>query len=199
MDRPRKGRSAQLNGSTMVFRHCLPMEIQEVRESIILRSCRLPNGCWEWLLSLDGCGYGVYRNSRAHIVAYLAWVGEVPDGFELDHLCRNRRCCNPVHLEVVTHLENMRRGATSKKTHCPRGHLYDIERTVHRSNGYTHQARACSRCDRETMARYREEHREEVRAYSREWSRQNKEKVAAYGRRQREKKRQERDESGTEG
>ena len=59
---------------------------------------------------------------NAHRVAYQVWVGEIPAGLEIDHLCRVRHCIEPAHLEAVTHAENIRR-IHSRKTHCPRGHL----------------------------------------------------------------------------
>lgn len=189
-----KIRPVRIEGGVMVFPRCLPMTVSDVRDSIVLRSRRLPNGCWEWLLSLNQDGYGSYRHTTAHIVAYLAWVGEVPEGLELDHLCRNRACVNPGHLQPVTHEENMRRGTWSLRTHCPRGHLYDRSRTVRRSNGYKHQTRWCSQCDQESMAEYREKHREELRSYKQEWDARNPEKLKVYRERQAAKKKVKRDE-----
>lgn len=70
------------------------------------------SGCWNWNGPLSK-GYGTVwadgRNRGAHCVLYELVVGPVPKGLELDHLCRNRRCCNPNHLEPVTHQENMHR------------------------------------------------------------------------------------------
>jgi hypothetical protein len=84
--------------------------------------------CWEWRGWRDRHGYGridVKRVSRlAHRIAYEILIGPIPDGLELDHLCRNTSCVNPAHLEPVTHRENMGRGTFATKTHCPAGHLY---------------------------------------------------------------------------
>lgn len=84
-------------------------------------------GCWVWRGSVAQNGYGrmsvmagsVQKLQNTHRVAYEAFVGAIPAGLEIDHLCRNRLCCNPEHLEAVTHAENMRRGAS---THCENGH-----------------------------------------------------------------------------
>lgn len=76
--------------------------------------------CWIWQLYIDAGGYGIkYYDGRsrvAHKVLYEAKYGPVPDGLELDHLCRNRACCNPDHLETVTRAVNIRRGDKTKLT-----------------------------------------------------------------------------------
>lgn len=85
--------------------------------------------CWLWTGPLNDAGYGrVYfnkRQTRAHIMAYTLLIGPVPDGLELDHLCRVRRCANPEHLEPVTHGENMRRAFAARTEArngvCPAG------------------------------------------------------------------------------
>lgn len=82
-------------------------------------------GCWVWTANRNDRGYGrigVDGSARpAHVVAYELTVGPVPDGLELDHLCRNRACVRPDHLEPVTHRENTRR-AQYLRTTCSRGH-----------------------------------------------------------------------------
>ena len=76
--------------------------------------------CWIWTGPKNGSGYGIFsyrgRNQSAHRVAYRLLVGEIPDGLQLDHLCRKRSCINPAHLEPVTRLENVRRGKRPKLT-----------------------------------------------------------------------------------
>jgi hypothetical protein len=87
--------------------------------------------CWEWTGTKERMGYGQMRYQRrmamAHRVAYMLFVGPIPEGMELDHLCRNRGCVNPDHLEPVDHRTNILRGvspsaADARKTHCINGH-----------------------------------------------------------------------------
>lgn len=109
--------------------------------------------CWVWLGHKTAAGYGcfIYREGRrlmAHRAAYEEWVGPVPEGKEIDHLCRNTSCCNPLHLEAVDRRTNLLRGngwagRNARKTHCPRGHEYTDENTSVR-NGQRH-CRACHR------------------------------------------------------
>lgn len=113
---------------------------------------RTPDGCWIWGHVARVNGYGrikvAGRSMLAHRVAYEVWVGEIPEGLEIDHLCRVRDCVNPDHLEPVTRTENMHRspyvGAKIRQTHCVNGHAYDQVNTHIRTNG-TRQCRACRR------------------------------------------------------
>lgn len=99
----------------------------------------LETDCWEWTAHCVANGYGQFsigtRLYRAHRVAYTMFIGPIPDGLQIDHLCRNRRCVNPAHLEAVTQQENIARGAgrgvlNASKTHCPAGHAYDDANTL---------------------------------------------------------------------
>lgn len=116
-------------------------------------------GCWEWIASLNGkSGYGTLnvrgRATLAHRASYEEFVGPIPEGHEIDHLCRNRKCINPEHLEPVTSSENHRRSPTdkasihAKKTHCPKGHEYTPENTWMQPQWkYPHRfARVCRTC-----------------------------------------------------
>lgn len=94
--------------------------------------------CWLWTGVRRRGGYGQFgRSSSAYVVSYTLLVGPVPDGLELDHLCRTPACVNPAHLEPVTHAENVRRGkwgehvaAQKAITHCPQGHAYEGDNLI---------------------------------------------------------------------
>ena len=91
------------------------------------------DACWPWRGATTSNGYGQVviagRKHPVHRVAYEQLVGTIPEGLEIDHLCRNRTCANPAHMEAVTHRENTLRGETitaraAARTHCPQGHSY---------------------------------------------------------------------------
>ena len=125
------------------------------------------DGCWLWTACRIPDGYGLfwdgtYRLNRsprfvlAHRFAYEAAVGPIPNGLEMDHLCRNRLCVRPDHLEPVTRSTNQKRSPLTgqgnrKKGTCPKGHLYDAANTRLDKHG----GRSCRACDRETARRKR--------------------------------------------
>ena len=132
--------------------------------------------CWLWMASLDTYGYGMFwqgprpmrKLRRSHRVAYEASFGQIPEGFDIDHLCRNRCCVNPAHLEPVTRKENLRRGIRpgryqSSKTHCPKGHPYEgINLFIDRGR------RHCMTCRRKYQRDYAREKRQRNVDYSKQ-------------------------------
>lgn len=117
-------------------------------------------GCSRWVGAITGGGYGHLgvdgKFPKAHRLSYEHYVGPIPDGLDLDHLCRNRWCVNPDHLEPVSRRENLLRGDTipaheARRIHCPKGHPYDDKNTHIDTRG----KRACRQCWREkALARY---------------------------------------------
>lgn len=119
--------------------------------------------CWLWVGYTDR-GYGFTYFERkiigAHRVSWLLLIGPLPARpLMLDHLCRNRNCVNPHHLEIVTNRENVLRGVgytavNARKTHCIRGHEFTLENT---RPMYNPAGRACRTCDNSYAARKREQ------------------------------------------
>lgn len=113
-----------------------------------------PDECWPWLSYRNRGGYGCWQprigyKVMAHRHAYEDKVGPIPEGLVIDHLCRNRACCNPAHMEPVTIGENVMRGETlsaalARRTECPQGHAYTPENTKRNSGGH----RECRECDK---------------------------------------------------
>lgn len=118
--------------------------------------------CWYWLGAVTSTGYGNFylqgKYLGAHKAVYQMLIGPVPEGLELDHLCRVRACVNPDHLEPVTHRENDLRGVGVSavnivKTHCDQGHPFNERNTYHRPDKPS--TRDCRRCRADAEARRR--------------------------------------------
>ncbi len=115
--------------------------------------------CWQWTGAIRKQGYGQIgeggaasdgaRNLLVHRVVYMRLVGPIPEGLELDHLCRNKRCCRPEHLEAVTRRTNTLRGESpaakaNRRNRCANGHEYTIENT-YMAKGIHRHCRTCMR------------------------------------------------------
>lgn len=117
--------------------------------------------CWEWTGRLDRDGYGgqfkvgshtdgTRRAIRPHRWSYEHFIGPIPEGLVIDHLCRNRACQNPWHMEPVTTVVNTKRGARATATHCCRGHPFEGDNLRLNAAG----GRICRACFREYQYRY---------------------------------------------
>jgi hypothetical protein len=124
-------------------------------------------GCWEWAGFVDKDGYGHFMKETglhvgAHRFSYELFVGDIPEDMQIDHLCRNRKCINPTHLEVVTLKENVLRGhgitATNlRKTRCVNGHEFSELNTMYARGG---EKRVCAECSRRRCLEYQKRKRE---------------------------------------
>jgi hypothetical protein len=136
--------------------------VYTIEERLNRKIERIPfSTCWHWVGATLPKGYGQFGHREfpgdkpkviyAHRASYELYKGRIPEGYEIDHLCKNTGCCNPDHLEAVTPLENNRRSnsvaATHfRKTHCVNGHEFTPDNT--RLRGKDKQWRACKECDR---------------------------------------------------
>lgn len=127
------------------------------KERFMEKVNKVEGGCWEWIGAKMPAGYGrfgytendVLNNDYAHRISYSFFKGKLKEGLVIDHICRNKSCVNPDHLEQVTQKENLNRSGlvvstiAGRKTHCKHGHPFDEENTYH-WNG-ERRCRACGR------------------------------------------------------
>ena len=130
----------------------------------LLSKINKTDGCWEWTAARSSNGYGLLddddgKTRRAHRLMFELFIGPIGAGLELDHLCRNRLCVRPDHLEPVTHKENMRRAAPFRpiKTHCPNNHVYDEVNTCYVTT-LRGTERRCRICKSVNLRNWRERH-----------------------------------------
>jgi hypothetical protein len=119
------------------------------------------DGCWLWT-GVKGSGYGLFfdgkskhKHVRAHRWSYEYFIGPIPKGLQVDHLCRNRSCVCPEHLEPVTRAENMRRLRlhNMRATHCANGHRYTDTTTRMDTSAHGNPLRRCRVCERNARRR----------------------------------------------
>lgn len=139
----------------------VPLEVR-----MLAKIRKTPGGCWVWLGAVGTSGYGRISSAvwddYAHRVAYTLWVGPIPPGLTVDHLCENPLCCNPGHLEAVTAGENSLRGdgacaRNARKTVCRAGHSLVGENLKFNSRG----DRVCVTCKRQRDSAGRAKRREQ--------------------------------------
>jgi|SRR3989304_1904727 len=139
------------------------------------------DGCWLWTAGKFSNGYGLFSlgtkprsNALAHRFSYQQLVGKIPEGRDLDHLCRVRHCVNPAHLEAVTRSENLRRGKKrTLKTHCKYGHALNEGNLYVKDN-----KRHCKICRRNRKKEWRLTNIQEYRILDAERHRESRRKAA---------------------
>jgi len=119
-------------------------------EKVLDRSVAGPGGCIVWTGATNGNGYGLVRVGDRLRYTHRVVCEPIPTGMTVDHLCRNRRCVNPAHLEVVTYRENILRGDTvaahnAAKTACVNGHAFTPENTITDKQTGNRKCRTCAR------------------------------------------------------
>lgn len=128
-----------------------PLDVDYLRPVFWWRvEIRTDDECWLWGQSTGSHGYGQTWDGRtvrlAHRVAWVLTFGEIPAGMTVDHICRERKCCNPEHLRLLTNVDNATDNGRTGRTHCGNGHAYTAETTRITKAGH----RRCLVCERAT-------------------------------------------------
>lgn len=123
-----------------------PSRSWSVRDRLLFNCQENDQGCWLWIGAKSRNGYGSTSTGPAHRASYETFVGPIPPGLQIDHLCRTPSCIRPSHLEPVTQRENAARSIPHNrtKTHCKQGHAYSPENTYVTPSGW----RRCLECKR---------------------------------------------------
>lgn len=141
---------------------CDASQLDSIKSRLFRLVAITSTDCWIWT-GAKARGYGsIYigrKNRKTHRVSYELFVGPIPKGLHLDHICRNPSCCNPAHLEPVTHAENARRGIAGQymrermasKEVCAKGHSYQENEYRSPKTGYRH----CKECSRQAVREWR--------------------------------------------
>jgi len=134
-------------------------------ERIMRRTVEDESGCWIFTGALTHRGYGPIStpvgHTHTHRVTYEYFIAEIPDGLHIDHLCRNRACCNPWHLDPVTNEVNKTRSRgliEPTRNACSNGHEWTAGNTYRAPNGIRH----CRECQRARSRSYKQRKRQEI-------------------------------------
>lgn len=133
-----------------LYNHGTPMERWMVRVDA-------SGDCWQWVGRYVPAGYGMLGNEFAHRLAWVLFVGPIPDDMVVDHMCRNRGCVNPDHLQVVTQATNLAQSpaTTAGRHRCRNGHPFTSENTYVINCGDGSVRRKCRTCQLRSMAKQR--------------------------------------------
>jgi hypothetical protein len=117
------------------------------------------NECWNWNGIISKNGYGKFGSKLAHRISYELCIAEIPPNMTIDHLCRNRICVNPLHLEVVSLKENILRGEgtgakNARKGHCSKDHIL-VPENIYSYRGW----RQCRKCKKQDQLRRTRNHK----------------------------------------